>query len=118
MVKSRSVPPEEILGVRPGASAEEIKAAYLTLARKFHPDRNHEPDAEEKFKELESAMTELSRRKELESLGSFNINDYDLTPLIEGEEVIAKYGRAVLTEVHFSLKKKKPMLGSGRLDIG
>ncbi|KAJ1493256.1 hypothetical protein T484DRAFT_1879683 [Baffinella frigidus] len=31
-------PPWEVLGVRPTASSKEVKAAYLRLAKKFHPD--------------------------------------------------------------------------------
>ena len=44
--------PEEVLGLRPGASADEIKSAYRNLARRYHPDVSSDPDAEEKFKEL------------------------------------------------------------------
>lgn len=50
----------EILGVKRSASKDEIKDAYRTLALKYHPDRNKEPDAEEKFKELSEAYAVLS----------------------------------------------------------
>jgi len=42
------------------ASADEIKRAYRKLARKYHPDINKDPDAEEKFKEINAAYEVLS----------------------------------------------------------
>jgi molecular chaperone DnaJ len=50
----------EILGVQRNATAEQIKDAYRTLALKYHPDRNKEKDAEEKFKEISEAYAVLS----------------------------------------------------------
>src|SRR5450759_1468122 len=50
----------EILGVGRSATPEELKAAFRNLARKFHPDINKEPDAEDKFKEMNEAYAVLS----------------------------------------------------------
>lgn len=50
----------EVLGVKRGASADEIKKAYRSLARKYHPDVNKSPDAEAKFKEVKEAYDVLS----------------------------------------------------------
>lgn len=50
----------EILGVPRTASEKEIKKAYRTLARKYHPDVCKEPDAEERFKEVNEAYSVLS----------------------------------------------------------
>ncbi len=50
----------ETLNVSQSASADEIKKAYRKLARKYHPDINKSPDAEEKFKEINAAYEILS----------------------------------------------------------
>jgi len=50
----------ETLGVSENASADEIKKAYRKLARKYHPDINKSPEAEEKFKEINAAYEILS----------------------------------------------------------
>ncbi len=49
----------EVLGVDKNATQDEIKKAYRKLAMKFHPDRNKEPGAEEKFKEAAEAFDVL-----------------------------------------------------------
>ncbi|MEK6559283.1 MAG: DnaJ domain-containing protein, partial [Planctomycetota bacterium] len=51
----------EILGIDGKASKEEIKSAYRTLAKKFHPDLNKDNPklAEEKFKEVSEAYEVL-----------------------------------------------------------
>ena len=50
----------ETLGVSQTASTEEIKKAYRKLARKYHPDINKDPKAEDKFKEINAAYEILS----------------------------------------------------------
>ncbi len=52
----------DILGVRPDASQAEIRAAYLKLAKQWHPDRNtgNEAEAERRFKEIAHAYEVLS----------------------------------------------------------
>ncbi len=49
----------EILGVSPGASESEIKAAYRRLAREFHPDSGQPPDVA-RFREIQEAYDTLS----------------------------------------------------------
>ncbi len=62
----------ELLGVSRDATAEEIQREYRKLARKFHPDVNKEPGAEERFKEISEAYDVLSdpdTRKRYDSFG-------------------------------------------------
>ncbi|MBR4025245.1 MAG: J domain-containing protein, partial [Firmicutes bacterium] len=51
--------PYRVLGVSPNATEEEIKKAYRTLSRKYHPDANigspNQAEYEEKFKEVQQA---------------------------------------------------------------
>jgi molecular chaperone DnaJ len=63
----------DTLGVKKGASADEIKKAYRKLAAQYHPDKNpNDASAEEKFKEVQNAYDVLSdteKRKQYDSFG-------------------------------------------------
>ena len=62
----------EVLGVQKGASKEQIKDAYRKLAMQFHPDRNKDAGAEEKFKEISEAyavLTDDQKRSQYDQLG-------------------------------------------------
>ncbi len=49
-----------VLGVPRNATADEIKQAYRKMARRYHPDLNHDPGAEEQFKAINEAYEVLS----------------------------------------------------------
>jgi molecular chaperone DnaJ len=50
----------EVLGVAKSASDKDLKNAFRSLARKYHPDRSTEDDAENMFKEIQEAYAILS----------------------------------------------------------
>ena len=60
--------PYKVLGVDPGASDEEIKKAYRSLSRKYHPDANinnpNKAQAEEMFKQVQQAYDQIMRERE------------------------------------------------------
>jgi curved DNA-binding protein len=63
----------ETLGCKKEASRDDIKRAYRRLARKFHPDVNKDPHAEERFKEIGEAYEVLhdpEKRKAYDRFGS------------------------------------------------
>ncbi len=93
----------EILGLAKGASDDEIKAAFRKLARVYHPDVSKEPDAEEKFKEINEAYGVLSDsdkrarydrygKEGLGGMGSGGFHDYsaDFGDLFE--EILGGFG--------------------------
>jgi len=74
----------DVLGLARTATDDEIKKAYRTLARKYHPDVNPgDKTAEEKFKELNEAYAVLSdpeKRKRYDQLGANWKTGSDFTP--------------------------------------
>jgi len=67
----------EILGVNRDASKPEIKKAYRKLALKYHPDKNKDEGAEEKFKEISEAYAVLyddEKRKLYDNYGHAGID--------------------------------------------
>jgi len=66
------------LKVDKSATAEEIKKAYRRMALKYHPDKNKDPDATEKFKEINEAYEVLSdaeKRSYYDQYGSANMGN-------------------------------------------
>ncbi|MDP6070954.1 MAG: molecular chaperone DnaJ [SAR202 cluster bacterium] len=53
----------EVLGIPKNASEEDVKKAFRKLALEYHPDRNKEEGAEDRFKEVNEAYQVLSNQK-------------------------------------------------------
>ncbi len=60
--------PYQVLGISRGASDEEVKKAYRSLSRKYHPDANvnnpNKEQAEEKFKQVQQAYDQIMKEKQ------------------------------------------------------
>lgn len=69
----------ELLGVEKNASEADIKKSYKKLAMQYHPDRNKEPDAEDKFKKISEAYQVLSdpqKRQQYDMGGQVNFEGH------------------------------------------
>ena len=65
-----------VLGVDKNASEDEIKSAYRKLAKKYHPDLNKDnPDAAEKFKEVNEAYEVLGDKQKRSNYDQFGSAD-------------------------------------------
>jgi molecular chaperone DnaJ len=67
----------DVLGVPRNATKDQLKTEYRKLALKYHPDRNKEPGAEDKFKEISEAYAILSdddKRSQYDRFGHAGID--------------------------------------------
>ncbi|MBI4195533.1 MAG: DnaJ domain-containing protein [Betaproteobacteria bacterium] len=77
----------EVLGVSRGADEKAIKDAFRKLALQYHPDRNKEPGAEERFKEIAAAYAVLSdpkKRAEYDARGFAGVSGFSPEDLFSG----------------------------------
>lgn len=57
--------PYSVLGITPGATEDEIKKAYRSKCKEYHPDLHPgDPTAEDKFKEVQAAYSEIMKIKQ------------------------------------------------------
>lgn len=77
----------QILGIARNASEEEIKKAYRKLVMKYHPDRNPDPRATEKMKEINEAFAVLSdpiKRQKYDRYGHKGLEGYTAEDIFGG----------------------------------
>lgn len=77
-----------VLGVSQAASGEEIRKVYRALARRFHPDTSDEPDAEERFRDIQAAYEILSDQGQRAAYDRRR-RELGLVPPETGEAVLA-----------------------------
>lgn len=101
----------DVLGVAKNASQDDIKKQYRRLARKFHPDRSDEPNAKEKFQEVNSAYQTLKDPQKRaaydnpQSQGSFSYRTGDVT----GENIHDILRRAMGGSFRYQQQEQRPM---------
>lgn len=81
----------ESLGLKKGASEDEIKRAYKKLAKKYHPDVSSDKDAEHKFKEVAEAYSVLSDAEKKQNYDNYG----DSYKNFQGYEGFGGFGRGV-----------------------
>ena len=85
----------EVLGVPRNASEDDLKSAFRNLARKYHPDVSDDPQAEDKFKEINEAyavLSDMEKRGAYDRYGHAGVNtqgmpdftNIDLSDILEG----------------------------------
>lgn len=111
------------IGINSNSTEEEIKKAWRTLAKKFHPDKNEEPEAEKKFKEINNAYDELIEQKteilifeepwHKDILEEFYIT---LEELYKGTTIKIVYQKEII-DTDFTNEKCEKCLGTGLSSI-
>lgn len=85
----------EVLGVEKGATPEDIKKSYRKLAMQYHPDRNKEAGAEEKFKEISEAYAVLSdeqKRSKYDQFGHKGMEGYSQSDIYNNFDIFRDMG--------------------------
>ena len=84
----------KILGVEKTASESELKKAYRKLSLKWHPDKNKEPGAEDKFKEISEAYSVLSdseKRKIYDQFGKSGLDNNGMGAQVNPEDIFKSF---------------------------
>jgi molecular chaperone DnaJ len=112
----------DILGIARNADPKTIKDAFRTLALKYHPDRNKEPGAEVRFKEIAAAYAVLSdpkKRAEYDAGGRAGVAGYspedlfggiNFQDLFSGFDLGFDFGGGLFTP--FSRRRRGPTQGA------
>ena len=109
----------KILGVSHTATPEEIKKAYRTLARKYHPDVSKEANAEDKFKEVGEAyevLRDKEKRAQYDQFGGQFRHGQSFSPPPGWEENVGGFGQGNFSSFFENMFGGMGGMGGGRHD--
>ncbi|WP_296591706.1 DnaJ C-terminal domain-containing protein [Methylophaga sp.] len=109
----------KILGVSRTATPEEIKKAYRTLARKYHPDVSKEVNAEEKFKEVGEAyevLRDKDKRAQYDQFGGQFRHGQSFSPPPGWEENVGGFGQGNFSSFFENMFGGMGGMGGGQQD--
>ena len=104
-----------ILGVSQSANFQEIKKSYRKLAKKYHPDKNKSPLAEETIKKINEAFEILSDRRKRKQYDLEASNIYDANDSIYEEKEENLSGQMQRNSYNFSKPESTSNLGYDNL---
>lgn len=104
--------PYEVLGISPGATADEVKAAYRRLAKKYHPDLNPgDALADERFHDVRAAFDSLRQVNALASLDNGGVVEGGgFSVALDPDERAAKYNADAAKREWRRSKRRTPMI--------
>lgn len=102
----------EVLGVKSDCSHEDIKKAYKKLAIQYHPDKNKEPDAEDKFKKISSAYAVLSDAQKRKNYDMGIPDGINVDPFSMFNQMFAGQDMDSFINGFFSTQSQNPFMGS------
>ncbi len=104
----------DILGVTKSASSTDLKSAYRKLALKWHPDKNKEPGAEAKFKEINEAYEVLSDSGKKAKYDQFGHAAFDPSAGFGGGQGGQSYRQGPFTYTYSTGGGFEDMFGGGQ----
>ena len=97
-----------ILGVSQDANFQEINKSYRKVAKKYHPDRNKSPHAEEIIKKINEAFETLSDRRKRKQYDRESSNIFDLRIRIMKKK--KRIYQIKNKRIHINLQSRNPKI--------